>query len=107
MARIALLAIIGGLLAATYASDPAAAQAPEATVSRLIVKLRDRGAVTAQAETAARLGRIAADAAGAGVMLARLRPMALGAQVMAMDRRLGRDAAEALDARLARNPDVE
>ena len=107
MARIALLAITGGLLATTFASDPAAAQAPEATVSRLIVKLRDGGAVTAQAETAVRLDRIAADAARAGVMLSRLRPMALGAQVMAMDRRLGRDTAEALAARLALNPDVE
>ncbi len=107
MARIAMLAMIGGMLAAMVAADPAAGQAREATVSRLIVKLRDTVGVTAQLETPARLERIAADAAAAGVTLSRVRAMALGAHVMAMDRRLGRAAAETLAARLAQNPDVE
>ncbi len=60
----------------------------DATVSRLIVKFRDTGVVEAQAETTARLARFAADAASAGVGLTHARSMALGAHVMALDRRL-------------------
>jgi len=107
MKRTTVLAIIGGLLAASVAAGPAAAQAREETVSRFIVKLRDTGALTAQAETPARLGRVAAAAASRGIALSPLRTMALGAHVMAMDRTLGRADAEALAAELAQNPDVE
>jgi serine protease len=91
-------------LAALVAAAPAAA---EPTISRLIVKLHDAGAREPQGVTATRLDRLAADAASAGVTLTRARSMALGAHVMALDRRLPHADAEALAARLAQNPDVE
>jgi serine protease len=99
----------GAVLCAAAIAAPAAHAQPQtdATVSRLIVKFRDTGVAAAQAETTARLARFAADAASAGVGLTPARPMALGAHVMALDRRLRRADAEALAARLARNPEVE
>ena len=101
-----------GWLSVLFVMTAALAQpAPGAeTTRRLIVKFRDTATVsmvTATAAMTARLERVAADAAGAGVTLSHLRPMALGAHVMVLERPLPRAEAEALAARLARNPDVE
>jgi serine protease len=75
--------------------------------SRLIVKLRDGGSLQAQSAVATRVERFATDAAMGGVAITPVRAMAMGAQVMALDRPYARAEAEAIAARLARHPDVE
>jgi serine protease len=106
-AVLALVALIAPGAATAQSRPPA-----DETVSRLIVKLRDTGKLAAQAraETAesARLARFtAAAAAVGGVAVTHVRPMALGAHLMALDRRMALTEAEALAATLARDPDVE
>ena len=101
---------VAAIILALGMSGAVAQPGAEPTTARLIVKLRDSASMQPQVEAAlapARLARLQAAAASEGVGLVPLRPMAQGAQVMALDRRLTRSAAQALAARLAQSPDVE
>ena len=105
-----LFRFVAAIVLVFGASDTVAQPGAEPTTARLIVKLRDSTSMQPQADAAlapARLARLQAAAASDGVTLVPLRPMAQGAQVMALDRRLTRSSAEALAARLAQSPDVE
>ena len=102
--RLCLAMGLAGAMVALAAG--AQSPAPE-TTPRLIVKLRDAGTLQTQAMTTARLDRVAADAARAGVAITYQRPMAIGAHVMALERPLTLEAARAVAARIAQNPDVE
>jgi len=101
------LACVALFVAIALPASAAAQSARGATTSRLIVKLRDGGALQAQAAAATRVARFATDAAMAGVALTPVRAMTMGAHVMALDRPHSRAEVEAVVARLARNPDVE
>ncbi|HEX9302034.1 MAG TPA: hypothetical protein VF959_06755, partial [Casimicrobiaceae bacterium] len=90
-------------LAVSLVVGSALAQAPEAMVSRLIVKFRD-SEPKADLAMSARVARIAMDM---GVALSHRRSMALGAHVLALDHPLPRAEAAALVARLAHHADVE
>ena len=83
------------------------AEAAAETTSRLIVKLRDSSSLRTQVATMMRVDRFTAAAAAAGVALTHQREMALGAHVMALDRRMSVAEAAAIAARLEQNPDVE
>ncbi|MEO8675761.1 MAG: S8 family peptidase, partial [Casimicrobiaceae bacterium] len=104
--KIRLCLALGLAVAMVALAAGAQSSAPEMT-PRLIVKLRDAGTLQTQAMTTARLDRVAADAASAGVAITYQRPMAIGAHVMALQRPLTLEAARALAARIAQNPDVE
>jgi serine protease len=100
--RLCVVALFAFALAADALG---AEQAP--TTTRLIVKLRDTAMLTTQAATVTRLSRIVADAATAGVTITPQRAMAIGAHVMALSQPMSLDAARAVAARIAQNPDVE
>jgi serine protease len=75
------------------------------TYDRFIVRFRkdapERNSVAARQQSLDAAGR------GHGVRVGQLRRLAMGADVVKTDRKLGRVAAERLMQRLARNPDVE
>jgi len=81
---------------------------PDATTQRLIVKFHSvpsgPGAATESARGAGRVSRLAADG---GVALAYVRPMALGAHVVALDHPVPLSQARAIARRLAGHAEVE
>ena len=95
-------------LAAARASPPAVPGPPEPTTQRLIVKFQPLppglGAETESARGSDRVSRLAADGS---VALAYVRPMALGAHVVALDHPVALSEARAIARRLAGHAEVE
>jgi serine protease len=92
-----------GVVLAGLALFPALARSAEPGTAQLIVKFRDRGLRAPLSPGQ----RVAALAHEAGMPLAHRRPMAAGADVVALFRALPMPEARALAARLATNSEVE
>ncbi len=104
---IAFLLTLAGLVPAR-SSTPSAPDIPEPTTQRLIVRFHpqppEAGATTQAANGAARVARLAAER---GIALAYVRPMALGAHVIALDHPVPLSEARAIAQRLAGHAEVE
>ena len=96
-------AVAAALLAAAATTIVALPALAQDDVTRLIVKFSAAGPKAALSP-AARVERLADESA---IALKHVRSMAVGAQVVALGRPMTRDAAAALAAALARNPDVD
>jgi hypothetical protein len=103
-----LLSLLAALL---LAPGPVLAQSadapPEATTQRFIVKFRAQPAAATESESERDRGRVSRLAADGGIALAYVRPMALGAHVVALDRPVPLSQARAIARRLAGHAEVE
>ncbi len=96
--RTTVLALVLTLCSLAFCGHALAAD-----TSRLIVKFRDAGAKSAM-PPGARIERLAAEA---GISLAHVREMAIGAHVVGLGRRMTELEADAIAARLAADADVD
>lgn len=102
---VSLLALL--LLPPGPARAQAADAPPEAMTRQFIVKFRAQPTAAAEPESERGRGRVSRLAADRGIALAYVRPMALGAHVIALDRPVSLTQARAIARRLAGQADVE
>lgn len=99
---LAMWLLAPGLVRAQSTDAP-----PEPTTQRLIVKFRPQPAAAAEPQSERGRRRMSQLAADGGVALAYVRPMALGAHVVALDRPVTLSEARVIARRLAGHAEVE
>ena len=106
-ASVGCLFLLALLLVCARAWSQSSEGLPEPLTQRLIVKFRSQPAAGIEPESEHDRARVSRLAAERGVPLAYVRPMALGAHVIALDRPVPLSQARAIARRLAGQADVE